>query len=265
MWESELIGKMKKAVERNLVMFENKTIIVTGGANGIGKSIVHAFAKASANVIIADSDVNNGKAMEEELLASGKNICFVETDVKKEEDIRRLVEFSIQKYGRVDILINNAGISKFIPFFDMSVADWDYIINTNLRSVFLCAKEAARYMKTEGGAIINIASTRAFMSEPNTEGYAASKGGMIALTHSLAATLSPYHIRVNSISPGWIHTSNVNELTEEDKKQHWSNRVGVPEDIARVCLFLANPNNDFINGENITVDGGMTKKMIYVE
>lgn len=246
-------------------MFKNKTIIVTGGANGIGKSIVHAFANTSGNVIIADLDENNGKAIEEELLTAGKSVYFVKTDVKKEEDIRRLVEFSIQKYGSVDILINNAGISKFIPLFDMSVADWDHIINTNLRSVFLCVKEVARYMKSEGGSIINIASTRAFMSEPNTEGYAATKGGIIALTHSLAATLSPYHIRVNSISPGWIHTGDVNELTEEDKIQHWSNRVGIPEDIARVCLFLANPNNDFINGENITVDGGMTKKMVYIE
>lgn len=246
-------------------MFQNKTVIVTGGANGIGRSIVQTFANAFANVVVADVDVEAGKKLEKQLLASGKQAFFVETDMRKEEEIRRLVEFTIQKYGGIDVVINNAGISKFISLFEMSVAEWDDMLNTNLRSAFLCSKEAARFMKEKGGSIINIASTRAFMSEPNTEGYAASKGGIIALTHALAASLSPYHIRVNSVSPGWIHTGDKSELSERDHKQHWSGRVGEPADIARACLFLANPENDFISGENITIDGGMTKKMIYEE
>ncbi len=246
-------------------MYQNKTVIVTGGANGIGRSIVQTFANAFTNVVVADVDVDAGKTLEKQLLASGKQVFFVETDMRKEEEIRRLVEFTIQKYGGIDVLINNAGISKFIPLFEMSVAEWDDMLNTNLRSAFLCSKEAARFMKETGGSIINIASTRAFMSEPNTEGYAASKGGIIALTHALAASLSPYHIRVNSVSPGWIHTEDKSELSERDHKQHWSGRVGEPADIARACLFLANPENDFISGENITIDGGMTKKMIYEE
>lgn len=246
-------------------MFQNKSVIVTGGANGIGKAIVQAFANESGYVVIADIDVDAGKTLERQLLDAGKECFFVETNVKKEEEIRRMVEFTVQKYGGIDVLVNNAGISKFTPFFDMTVTEWDEIMNTNLRSVFLCAREAARFMKAKGGSIINIASTRAFMSEPNSEGYAATKGGIIALTHALAATLSPYHICVNSISPGWIHTGDRRELTEQDHKQHWSGRVGEPEDIARTCLFLANPENNFITGENITVDGGMTKKMIYAE
>jgi len=246
-------------------MFQNKTVIVTGGANGIGRSIVQAFANAFANVVIADIDAEAGKILEKQLLASGKQVFFVATDMRKEEDIRRLVEFTIQKYGGINVLINNVGISKFIPLFEMSVAEWDDILNTNLRSAFLCSKEAAKFMKETGGSIINIASTRAFMSEPNTEGYAASKGGIIALTHALAASLSPYHICVNAVSPGWIHTGDISELSEYDHKQHWSGRVGESFDIARACLFLANPENDFINGENIIIDGGMTKKMIYEE
>jgi len=246
-------------------MFQNKTVIVTGGANGIGRSIVQAFANAFANVVIADIDAEAGKILEKQLLASGKQVFFVATDMRKEEDIRRLVEFTIQKYGGINVLINNVGISKFIPLFEMSVAEWDDILNTNLRSAFLCSKEAAKFMKETGGSIINIASTRAFMSEPNTEGYAASKGGIIALTHALAASLSPYHICVNAVSPGWIHTGDISELSEYDHKQHWSGRVGESFDIARDCLFLANPENDFINGENIIIDGGMTKKMIYEE
>lgn len=114
------------------------------------------------------------------------------------------------------------------------------------------------------GRIINISSTRYLMSEPGSEGYAASKGGIYALTHALAISLSPYHITVNSISPGWIQTHNYDSLTDKDHHQHPSGRVGKPEDIARTCLFLCEDKNDFINGENITVDGGMTKKMIYL-
>ena len=114
-----------------------------------------------------------------------------------------------------------------------------------------------------GGVIINIASTRALMSEPDSEAYAASKGGIVALTHALAASLAPDRIRVNCISPGWIETGDYSQLREEDHHQHLSGRVGRPDDIARACLFLSSSENDFINGENIVIDGGMTRRMIY--
>ena len=116
-----------------------------------------------------------------------------------------------------------------------------------------------------GGSIVNIASTRAFMSEPNAEAYAASKGGIIALTHALAASLSPYNITVNSISPGWIETGDYGALRDKDHSQHLSGRVGTPEDIARACMYLTQEGNNFVTGTNITVDGGMTKKMMYEE
>lgn len=118
-------------------------------------------------------------------------------------------------------------------------------------------------MKDKGGAIINIASTRAQMSEPHTEAYSATKGGISSLTHSLAITLGEYGIRVNSISPGWIETGDYSALREIDHSQHPSGRVGKPEDIARACCFLADLENDFITGENLVIDGGMTRKMIY--
>ena len=133
-----------------------------------------------------------------------------------------------------------------------------------MRSVFLCSREAAKRMKN-GGAIISMASTRAQMSEPFTEAYAASKGGIVSITHALSASFAPLNITVNCISPGWIDTGNYGELREEDHAQHFSNRVGKVEDIARMCMFLADKENNFINGENITIDGGMTKKMIYEE
>ena len=145
----------------------------------------------------------------------------------------------------------------------MLFRSWDSVINTNLRGAFLCSRKAAEVMKKNGGgSIINIASTRAFMSEPMSEAYAASKGGLVALTHALAASLSDDRIRVNCISPGWIETGDYSILKESDHLQHFSQRVGKPSDIAQACIFLA--ENDFINGENIIIDGGMTKKMIYL-
>ena len=140
----------------------------------------------------------------------------------------------------------------------------------NLRPVFITSRLLAIHRKKQPspnpyGRIINICSTRYLMSEPRSEGYAASKGGIYSLTHALALSLSEWNITVNSIAPGWIQTHDYAQLQPEDHSQHPSRRVGKPEDIARMCLFLCEENNDFINGENITIDGGMTKKMIYIE
>jgi hypothetical protein len=246
-------------------MFTNRTVIVTGGAQGIGKGIALAFAGQKGKVVIADINQEAGSALEKEMKEQGLEAFFVRTDVREEKDVIRLMEAAVSKFGRIDVLINNAGISVFKPFFELTVEEWDNVLNTNLRGAFLCTREAAKYMKKEGGSVINIASTRAFMSEPNTESYSASKGGIVALTHAMAASLSPDRIRVNSISPGWIHTGDEGELREADHRQHWSGRVGRPEDIARACLFLADSRNDFLTGENLIIDGGMTRKMIYVE
>jgi NAD(P)-dependent dehydrogenase (short-subunit alcohol dehydrogenase family) len=242
--------------------FKGKTVIVTGGASGIGLSIAESFARNEANVVIADIDEMKGKQLEDRLNQTGLNSLFIKTDVKNEAEIMELITKSFELFGSIDILINNAGISKFHSFFDLSVEMWDDVINTNLRSVFLCSREASKLMK-KGSCIINISSTRATMSESGTEAYSASKGGIRAITHAMASTLAVKGIRVNCISPGWIETGNYENLREIDHKQHFSNRVGKPEDIARTCLFLAHPKNDFITGENISVDGGMTRKMIY--
>ena len=137
---------------------------------------------------------------------------------------------------------------------------WDTILNTNLRSSFLLTRAVITHMKKAGGgSVVNIASTRAKMSEENTEAYAASKGGLLALTHAMAISYSDDPITVNCISPGWIHTGDYDDLRDIDHEQHPSKRVGKPEDIARACLFLTQPDNDFINGENLVIDGGMTE------
>jgi NAD(P)-dependent dehydrogenase (short-subunit alcohol dehydrogenase family) len=247
--------------------FHNKAVIVTGASNGIGRGVVSAFAEKGAKVIIADVNEELGNQAAEQIRQQGGEVLFVKTDIRKEEEIIRLMEVTHRAYGKIDILINNAGKGLFKSPYDVTVEEWDDIINTNLRSVFLCSREAARYMRknVEGGSIVNIASTRALMSEPNSEGYAAAKGGIVAITHALAASLSADRITVNALSPGWIHTGDDSQLTASDHEQHLSKRVGKPSDIARACLYLTAKENDFVTGTNLVVDGGMTKKMIYVE
>jgi NAD(P)-dependent dehydrogenase (short-subunit alcohol dehydrogenase family) len=246
------------------VKFKGKSIIITGGSNGIGEGIALAFGKLGAIVFIADVNEQKGNRVVQKIEENGGRAIFLKTDVSKEEDIINLIRNVIDKIGKLDILVNNAGISAFKPFLSLTTDEWDHVINTNLRSVFISSREAAKVMKN-GGRIINMASTRAIMSEPNSEAYAASKGGIVSITHSLAASLQPNGITVNCISPGWIQVDQNEELKETDHLQHWSNRVGKPEDIAKACIYLADPENNFINGQNIIIDGGMTRKMIYEE
>jgi len=242
----------------------SKTVIVTGAANGIGKGIATAYANEKYNVIIADIDAENGRILRNSLQKENLNAEFVSCDVSDPDSLQHLVKEAVRLYSSIDIVINNAGISAFTPPEELSADGWDNIINTNLRSSFLLTKAAAREMKKSGGgSVVNIASTRAVMSEPNSEAYAASKGGLLALTHAMAISYADDHITVNCISPGWIKTENYGDLRDIDHQQHPSKRVGKPEDIARACLFLTRPENDFINGENLVIDGGMTRKMIY--
>ncbi len=245
--------------------FKDQVVIITGGANGIGKGLAAAYAKKGANVVVADITEAAGQTVVEELNKQNGKGIFVQTDVRKEEDIIHLMKVAYDTYGRIDIMVNNAGVSRWKSPYELTIEEWDDVINTNLRSVFLCSREAARYMKEneEGGSIVNIASTRATMSEPNSEAYAATKGGILALTHALAVSFSEDRITVNAISPGWIETGDYQELREIDHEQHPSKRVGKPEDIARACLYLSSKDNDFVTGINLVVDGGMTRKMIY--
>ena len=233
-------------------MFQNKVVIVTGGAQGIGCSIAQKYVEQGANVVVADVAE-----------PADATIHFIKTDMRSESDVQALMEQTAEQFGTIDILINNAGKFVVTPPTELSLEVWDDIINTNLRSVFLCSREAAKYMN--GGAIVSVASTRAFQSEPYTEAYAASKGGIVALTHALATSFAEKNITVNCISPGWIETGDYAKLREIDHAQHLSNRVGKPEDIARACLYLTHPENNFITGTNVTIDGGMTKKMLYEE
>lgn len=246
--------------------FAGKVVIVTGSGHGIGRGIARMYAAAGASVVIAD--INGTSAEETHLLIEqeGGKAIVIQTDVRKPSDVAALMAETKWKLGRIDILINNAGVSRKKSPYELSVDEWDDILNLNLRGVFLCSREAAKVMKDNGGgAIVNIASTRAFMSEPHWEAYAAAKGGIISLTHALAISLGPDKIRVNAISPGWIETGDYALLRDADHQQHPAGRVGKPDDIAKACLFLTAPGNDFITGTNLVIDGGMTRKMIYLE
>lgn len=247
------------------VRFPCRRVFVTGGASGIGKAIVEAFRNAGCRVAFCDMNVKAGQTTAE---TTGSQ--FYPADVSDAEALDACMIRLLNAWGDIDIIINNAGISAFKPLEEMSVDDFDRVIATNLRPVFVTARRFALHRRKLGGQgcygrIINICSTRQRMSEPGTEAYSASKGGIYSLTHSLSMSLSELGITVNSISPGWIECGDYQSLRRVDHICHPSQRVGKPEDVARLCLFLAQEENDFINGENIVVDGGMTRKMIYPE
>jgi len=244
--------------------FSGKVVVVTGAGNGIGKTVAIEYAKKGAKVVVAEVEREAGQRTSDQINQDGGNAIFIKTDVRNPEEIEDLFSAAARECGSVDIVINNAGVSRWKDPLELTVEEWDDIINTNLRSVFLCTREAAKYMKN-GGAVVNIASTRALMSEPNSEGYAATKGGIVALTHAMAVSLGEKGIRVNAISPGWIETNNYAQLRAVDHAQHPAKRVGKPLDIAKGCFYLTNPENDFVTGQNIVIDGGMTIKMIYEE
>jgi NAD(P)-dependent dehydrogenase (short-subunit alcohol dehydrogenase family) len=183
--------------------------------------------------------------------------------VSDETQVQTLIGGIKNIEGRLDGLVCNAGFMIRKPISELSFAEWSSVIGTNLTSTFLLAKAAKSLLRATRGAILTIASTRAHMSEPNTESYAASKGGLLALTHALAISLGP-DIRVNCISPGWIDTQGA-ELRPEDHAQHPAGRVGTPTDIAALAAWLLGPEAGFVTGAEFLSDGGMTRKMIYLE
>ncbi|MEM1526432.1 MAG: SDR family oxidoreductase [Ignisphaera sp.] len=252
--------------------FKDKVCVVTGGARGIGAAIAYRLGLEGCRVAILDIDKAAGEYRIDEFKSKGIEAIYIYTDVSNEDQVSKSMDLIYGKYSSLNILVNNAGIGYSGKYLEeQTFEEWRRIIDVNLTGAWLCSKYAVKYMKKTGGVIINIASTRAFQSEPNTEPYSASKGGLIALTHSLAISLAKFGIRVLSISPGWIDTSAwqvpsaTQRLTPLDHSWHPTGRVGKPEDIAAIVAFLASDEALWITGTNIIIDGGVSTKMVYLD
>ena len=238
-------------------MYTNKVVVITGGASGIGAALVSAYA--DLNAIVYSFDVIAPEKCD-------KRVTYLNVDLAVPEQIETAFHQLTKKHNAVHVLINNGAIANFCKDIrNISVSEFKAVIDVNLIGAFACAKAFVTANEHQlYGRIINMSSTRYNQNEAGWEAYGASKGGIVSLTNTLAISLSETPITVNAISPGWIQTAHYDTLSSLDHHQHPSNRVGRVHDIVKACLYLTHPDNDFVNGHNLIVDGGMTKKMIYV-
>ncbi|WP_214733534.1 SDR family oxidoreductase [Exiguobacterium sp. s154] len=230
-------------------------MIVTGASQGIGYAIAQAFVNQYE---VIGLDIGDDPDIE--------GLRFYQVDLGDTSELKRVFDDIHNEFGRAHVLINNGGIASLVkPIDELEIDTFKRVIDVNLVGTFSCAKYFLDLNQGESyGRIVNMASTRAFQNEPHWDAYGASKGGIVGLTHSLAISLGDRPVTVNAISPGWIHTSD-EALREIDHEQHPSGRVGEPEDIVRAVQYLIDRQNSFVNGHNLVIDGGMTKKMIYEE
>lgn len=244
--------------------FTGKICVVTGGANGIGRCVAEKFTEAGAFVAFVDTDDAAGRRLAARL---GDGALFFPGDIAEEQTLHAFAEKVVRRFGRVDYLINNACISRKGILSGCSWDNFNYVLKIGVSAPYMLTMLLLPHF-AEHASVVNIASTRATMSQPDTESYTAAKGGISALTHALAVSLAG-RIRVNAISPGWIETSAYHDgakepaFSSQDLAQHPAGRVGMPEDIAKTVLYLCSDNAGFIDGENIAIDGGMTRQMIY--
>ncbi len=245
-----------------------KVVIITGAATGIGKSIAKRFAEEGCNVVINYfTEEENPKELVKEIEQQGGTASIIQGDVSKEEDVRAFVQFAHETYGSLDIYVNNAGIENEMPSENLSLDDWNRVLNTNLTGTFLGCREAAKYMLDHKikGAIINVSSVHEIIPWPHFVHYAASKGGVKLLMESLALEFAPNGIRVNNIAPGAIDTPiNAEKFSDPEKKKGVEKLIplgyiGEPEQISSCAVFLASDQAGYVTGTTLIADGGMTK------
>lgn len=241
----------------------NKVVIITGAAQGIGKSIAKKLASSGANCVIVDVDLQNAENTAKEISAEFDVETLVfKVDVVNFQEVQNCVDETIKKFNKVDILVNNAGITKDNLVLRMTEEEWDKVLDINLKGCFNFIKAVSKYMmKQRSGRIINIASVVGLMGNPGQANYSASKGGLIALTKTVAKEFASRNILVNAVAPGYIRTRMTEVLSEEQKKKLQEyiplNRLGEPEDVANVVWFLSIEESSYITGQVISVNGGM--------
>lgn len=243
--------------------FQDKVVIVTGGAAGIGETTARLFAEEGAKVVIADYS-DKGKDISRTLNGMGLNSFFIQTDVTNEESVMQMVETTVRRYGRLDVLFANAGVASDGPTDQVDYEVWQNIIQVNLSGVFLCNKHVIKQMllQGDGGAIVNCGSVHSFVGKARVSAYASAKGGVHMLTRSSAAAYAAKGIRVNTVCPGYIETSLISGLPEETLRylqaHHPVGRLGTTEEVGKAVLFLASEDASFITGASLMVDGGYT-------
>ncbi|HNW96263.1 MAG TPA: SDR family NAD(P)-dependent oxidoreductase [Candidatus Paceibacterota bacterium] len=241
-------------------MFKDKVAIVTGSGQGIGLGIATALAKEGCNVVISDINQATSEQAAQEIVKLGVKSLAIKCDVSNKVEVDNLIAKTIESFGRLDILVNNAGIFPFKPFMEMQEADWDKVMNVNLKSMFLCSQAAAKVMK-EGSKIVDTSSIASMVGFEGLVHYCASKGGVNGMVRAMALELASKKINVNAVAPGAINTPGA-AAPEETKKQTIAAiplaRMGEPEDIANAVVFLASEKADYITGQIIVVDGGWT-------
>jgi NAD(P)-dependent dehydrogenase (short-subunit alcohol dehydrogenase family) len=243
---------------------ENKVAIVTGGSRGIGKGICLRFAEEGAFLVINHYDTDDSAATRtlDKVKKMGVKALVIKADIRDEKQVEDMVKKTIEEYGKIHILVNNAGVLKDRSIKKMTLEEWDYVLDTNLKGAFLCTRAVAPYMmETKCGKIVNIGS-RAMWGNPCQANYTASKGGLVSMTRGLALELARYNINVNCVAPGLVYTEMVETMKEDLKERLFqaqlTDKIGTPRDIANVVLFLASDEADYIMGETILADGGRT-------
>jgi 3-oxoacyl-[acyl-carrier protein] reductase len=249
-------------LQGGIMELKGQVVMVTGGARGIGKAIAEKFAAQGADLVIADVSLHSAEETARELSEKGIKAKAVTMDVSKSSDVTKVFEEVVRELGRIDVLVNNAGITRDSLLLRMKEEDWDLVLSINLKGVFLCSKEAVKVMvKQRYGRIVNIASVVAFMGNPGQANYSASKAGIIGLTKTTAREYANRGITANAVAPGFISTAMTDALSENIRQEMLKSiplgRFGSVDDVANAVTFFAMPGNGYITGQVLHVNGGM--------
>jgi NAD(P)-dependent dehydrogenase (short-subunit alcohol dehydrogenase family) len=252
---------------------EKSTIVVTGAASGIGRAIAHCFAARSWAVVLADIDAKRGRTEEQRLLEQNDSILFVEADITDQRQVLRLVQETLDRFGHLDALCNNAGVEVYRRADEYTPAEWDLIHGVNLRGPFLCSSLFFPALKERQGSIVNISSVQAIANENHISAYASAKAGLLGLTRSMSRDFAPFNVRVNAVCPGAIQTEMMDayfaaQPAPEAEMQRISagipmSRLGRPEEVAEMVWFLASPAASYVTGASLVVDGGLLARLAF--